>query len=187
MVIKRQTYIWIIVALLALNAGTIITMLYRSMQQTIVSEQVIADDARQGFQRNRRNMPRQNMRTMLSDLQLDDAQQEQFRNANVQFREKGRLISVRLNELRLAMLDNMALPNPDTNYLNQLSDSVGFLHSQLKKDTYRYYMDINNICNNEQRGKLKSFFENEFSFMPSGAMHQQGHRMGRKNNNRFNN
>ena len=56
------------------------------------------------------------------------------------------------------MLSEMAADNYDTIRLNTLSDSIGYLHADLKKVTYKYYLDIKNICDQQQQQKLEQLF-----------------------------
>ena len=57
----------------------------------------------------------------------------------------------------------MSASKSDTSKLNALSDSIGHLHSDLKKITFRYYLDIKNMCDPEQQQKLEQIFDQMFS------------------------
>ena len=53
--------------------------------------------------------------------------------------------SVTKNEKEIQMLKEMAGETSDNARLDALSDSIGILHAELKKLTYRYYMDFKKI------------------------------------------
>jgi len=57
----------------------------------------------------------------------------------------------------------MSAVKSDTSMLSALSDSIGYLHSDLKKLTYMYYLEIKGICDPEQQKKLEQLFGEAFS------------------------
>ena len=85
------------------------------------------------------------------------------------------------------MLTEMAKKNSDNNKLNMLSDSIGYLHSNLKKLTYRYYIDIKSICNQEQQKKLEQLFGEIFASEMHMGQNGKGNPNGRRYGRRFNN
>ncbi len=173
--IKRQTYIWIIAILAVFNLGTIAAILYHISNTTKENQATRAAFTTPG----RDGMPRVG-RMMMEKLNLDSGQIPQFTDINYQFRQEGADITRKLNHLRIALMEGMSAEKPDTLYLNMLSDSVGIMHAQLKKETYRYYLNLNKICNQQQKDSLKRYFEDEFSNSPQKRMHQKGKRMGRR-------
>jgi Spy/CpxP family protein refolding chaperone len=88
---------------------------------------------------------------------------EQFKLFNPSFRQNAGSINVGLIRLRNEMLEELAKPVSDSSYLKSLADSVGMLHSDLKKITSRYYLDIKNICTPEQQKQLELIFREVFS------------------------
>lgn len=68
-----------------------------------------------------------------------------------------------------------------------LSDSIGYLHSNLKKLTYRYYIDIKSICNQEQQKKLEQLFGEIFASDMHMGQNGKGNPNGRRYGRRFNN
>jgi hypothetical protein len=71
-----------------------------------------------------------------------------------------------------------------------LSDSIGMLHSELKKITYTYYLDFKRISTPEQQQKLKEIFwlifEGEIPAGPGRGMQgsgRHGMRYGQFQNN----
>jgi len=79
----------------------------------------------------------------------------------------------------------MSAREVDTTRLNQLCDSIGYLHAELKKATYGYYLNIKDMCNNSQQLKLEQLFNDMFSGDlqpgPHGKGGQTGRRYGRQN------
>ena len=86
------------------------------------------------------------------------------------------------------MLTEMSEKNCDTNKLNLLSDSIGYLHADLKKLTYKYYLDFKNICNEQQQEKLEQLFGEMFSSdVQMGQKWKEAVQHGRRFGRRFNN
>ena len=99
---------------------------------------------------------------------------------------EGRGYAPAVDEMGQQMLDEMVAENSDTLLLNMLSDSVGILHSQLKKFTYKYYLEMKNICSKDQQKQLEQIFNEMFTNdMPMGRSGQGGQRWrhGRGNRN----
>ena len=86
----------------------------------------------------------------------------------------------------------MSANNSDTAKLNLLSDSIGDMHASLKKLSYEYYLDIKNICDEDQKEKLEIVFSEMFSgdeIMAGQGRGKQGQGQGRGNQfgRKFNN
>ena len=110
-----------------------------------------------------------------------------FVEFNPAFRENVRNINMDLNLLRQKMLSEMAAENCDTIRLNTLSDSIGILHANLKKVTYKYYIDIKNICDQQQQEKLEQLFGGMFASDGRMGQYGKGGQQGRRRGRQFNN
>lgn len=109
-------------------------------------------------------------------LELTPMQMNQFRPVNDLFRDNARRINRGLVLQRQQMLNEMKKEQPDTIKLNSMADSIGTLHTDLKRWTYRYYRDINQICTEDQKEELNKIFEAFFI----NDLH-----MGNRGNGRF--
>lgn len=152
---KNRWMIWAIVVLVVMNLSTLATILYHQYHPEQVkkeNQQQLEADAEKFSGRYFRDK-----------LNLNGEQMKQFREINPAFRQQARSITLSLSGIRKQMLPEMAAPVSDTVRLNALSDSIGNLHRQLKRITYRYYIDLKNICNTEQQKQLKQLFEEMFT------------------------
>jgi hypothetical protein len=59
-----------------------------------------------------------------------------------------------LDQKRVAMIEELSKPNPDTLILNKLSDEFGTLHAQMKHETVKQLLRLRSICNPSQIEKL---------------------------------
>lgn len=156
---NRQTYmIWAIVVLAVMNLSTLATILYQNHKSNRIGNETAVKDSRQ-LETDAENFSGRYFRDKLN---LDDRQMEKFRDINPIFRRKAQAVTLELTDLRKKMLAEMAVVNSDTARLNALSDSIGHLHSTLKRLTYVYYIDIKEICNAKQQELLRELFNEMF-------------------------
>ena len=159
---------WAIVILAVMNISTIATVMYHKYQPekilTVTSQKQLEVDSEKFSGRYFRDK-----------LNLNIDQMVKFRTMNPVFRPQARDITMELAKKRKQMLVEMAASVSDTAKLNALSDSIGQLHSDLKKVTYKYYIEIKNICDTTQQRKLEELFNEMFTndsqlgFSPMGG------------------
>ena len=155
---KYSLMIWAIVILAVINISTLMTILYHKYQSD-TSETISASDPKQ----LEADSEKFSGRYFRDQLNLSIEQMDKFKQINPVFRPKARYITIELAEKRKQMLIEMSAAESDTARLNAISDSIGQLHSSLKKITYRYYLEIKNICNPEQQRKLEQIFGEMFT------------------------
>lgn len=155
---NKEWMVWAIISLAILNISTIITVVYQSNK----TKQIQALPPTDQIQTESTSL-QYSGRYFGDQLNLDEKQMNIYNEFNPDFRRQALDINVELNRKRNQMLTEMATKNYDTNYLNMLSDSIGFLHARLKKVTYRYYLDIKDICDQQQQEKLKILFNDMFT------------------------
>lgn len=156
--------IWIVVLLLIMNISAVFTMLYHKKQERRVETPFIAADPELA------ESMRYSGRWFRDELGLSGEQMREFSQFNPVFRQKLRSINIELNNVKMEMLNEMKAENSDKTRLDMLSDSIGALHSELKKVTYSYYLDFKKILNPEQQEKLDLIFAGMFrGEIPAGG------------------
>jgi Spy/CpxP family protein refolding chaperone len=176
---KRSIMVWAIVVLAVMNVTTLATLLYHQYRSGISVT---------GTKQLEANTEKFSGRYFRDQLHLSSDQVDKFREVNQGFRPQARAITMELAQKRNQMLVEMASVKSDTAKLNMLSDSIGYLHSRLKKLTYKYYLDIKDICNKEQQQKLEQLVREMFvndapmGFPGKGGMHGMGPGKGKKLN-----
>mgnify|MGYP001191837973 CR=1 FL=1 len=179
---KRERWLILIIALLALiNIATVATVIYNRNRSE--KEKATNNTARNQL----RGISFRNSGSYFRDeLGLSEEQMERFVQINPVFREQIWKINNDLIRLRQKMFAEMAAENPDIGKLDSFADSIGFMHSDLKKITYRYYLEISNICDAKQKEKLDEMFGaifiSERGMGQYGRGGQQGGRRGRQFN-----
>ena len=179
---KNSMMVWAIVVLAVMNISTILTVVYHKVQanQTKVAQSA---DSKQP----EADSEKFSGRYFRDQLNLSGDQMEKFKTINPAFRPRARNITIELASKRKEMLAEMAAIKSDTSRLNALSDSIGQLHSDLKKISYEYYLGIKSICDQEQQRKLEQIFSEMFgSDSPLGSSGKGGQN-GRQQGRRFSN
>ncbi len=150
--------VWAIAVLAIMNLATIGTIIfnrYRSPKKigiTVLPQK-----------RFDKNSIKYSGRFFREKLNFNQEQMKWFSEYNPVFRQGAQNINIELAKARFQMLEEMSKSESDTVKLNQLSDSIGVLHSSLKKLTFRYYLELKQICNQDQRVRLQLLFRDMFA------------------------
>lgn len=155
---KSRWMIWVIIILAVMNLTTILTLVFNKTQisnneVSAETDPALAESASMKY----------SGRYFRDELGLNNEQMNKFSEFNPAFRQEVKTINLKLSEKRNEMLIEMSANNCDTIKLNMLSDSIGNLHANLKKETYMYYLNFKNICNTLQQEKLKQLFNEMFT------------------------
>jgi hypothetical protein len=179
---RKRWMVWAIVVLAILNITTLITLVYHK-NQGIEREVVSTPDS----VKSETASVLYSGRYFREELNLSNEQMTRFSQFNPEFRQDARAINIKLAEKRHEMLIEMAEKSSDRNKLNLLSDSIGYLHAELKKVTFMYYLNFKSICNQEQQKKLEQLFGEVFNsdtqILQNGTGRQGGRRYGWRNRN----
>jgi hypothetical protein len=179
---RNNWMVWAIVALALLNITTLITVVYHK-NQIIEKEVVTTSDT----VKSESASVKYSGRYFRDELNLSNEQMSMFSHFNPEFRQEVREINLKLAEKRHAMLVEMAQKNSNKDRLNLLSDSIGYLHANLKKVTYMYYLNFKSICSQDQQKKLEQLFGEMFNsdiqMGQNGRGGQGGRRYGWRNKN----
>jgi hypothetical protein len=179
---RKRWMVWAIVVLAIMNITTLITILYQKNQSEDTKFVTVPDQVQ-----SESSSIQYSGRYFRDQLNLSRDQMNRFVQFNPVFRQQARSINIDLDRIRHQMLTEMAKKNSDNNKLNMLSDSIGYLHSNLKKLTYKYYLDIKNFCNQEQQKNLEQLFNEMFTNDIQMGQHGMGGPNGRRYGRRFNN
>jgi hypothetical protein len=174
--------IWSIVVLAVLNISTLGTIMFHKYQSDKTETSSISDK-----KRIEADSEKYSGRYFRDQLNLSREQMDKFIRINPVFRRQAHEITVELALKRKLMLVEMSAVQSDTLRLDLLSDSIGQLHSNLKKVTYRYYLDIKTICDPEQQRKLEQIFGEIFTNDSPMGHPGIGGSKGRQQGKRFNN
>ncbi|HBB90231.1 MAG: hypothetical protein A2X22_13950 [Bacteroidetes bacterium GWF2_49_14] len=101
----------------------------------------------------------QRVKYMAEQLGLSSDQQDSFRNATWEYGRKAQGISQKMSRLRDLLLIEMDKDTPDTTRLSQLSEQIGFQHTNLKKLSVDHYLVLKSFCMDDQKKELFEMFE----------------------------
>jgi Spy/CpxP family protein refolding chaperone len=179
---KNKLALWVLLVLAVMILTALITIIYQRYHDS--GSVMVEDTDRTGSEIA---SMRFSGRYFQDELDLTREQMLRFRDFNPLFRQQVRGINLRLSQLRQEMLREMSAGVSDTNRLNMLSDSIGALHSHLKKLTYRYYMDFKEMVDKSQQEKLKQLFNEMFATDTQPGRYGQRGQYGRGRGRQFNN
>lgn len=148
---KVKWMVWAIVVLFLMNAATLGTILYHNYKQETPADSVTYTASYAGNALNGR--------FFRQTLGFTNDQMDVFRNANEQFRPRTAALTLSIDSLKAEMFKEMKKANPDTLRLNTLSNDIGNLHSELKRETYQFFLRIRIVCTQEQASQLEKVFE----------------------------
>ncbi len=167
---KNRWMAWAIVILAVMNITTFLTIIYE--RNKVDNEEVVSEPNQ--VQSENSSMAYSG-RYFRDQLNLSRDQMNRFIEFNPNFRQRIWSINLDMDRLRHQMVIELAKQNCDTGKLNILSDSIGALHANLKKVTCKFYLDIKNICNQQQQEKLEQIFDEMFaSNVPMGQNGMRG-------------
>jgi len=171
---NKSWMVWAIIILAALNITTIISVVHGRRSEK--KENTILTDNHETEENSSVNY---NGRYFREKLKLTQDQMDSFTKFNPEFRQQVRKIDIELDRQRHIMLMEMASENCDTIKLNLTSDSIGLSHADLKKVTYRFYLNMKNICTKEQQLKLEEIFNGIFTSGVGTGRYGRGAQEGR--------
>lgn len=174
--VKRNTYrllIWAIVILLATNLSMGISFLYHKQQDKNFIEQLEETSIQVPSERR--------TRFFRDQLNLDREQVEIFRELNREFNRTAWQITHQLEALRVEMVRELGKENPRQKMLDSISENIGELHTKLKKETIDYYLEMKEVCNEDQQIKLNEIFISMLKKNEDVSLPEYGRRNMRNN------
>lgn len=164
-----------IIILVLLNISTIATVIYTRNSQTGSSAQQSEDQSPSQI-----TSAKYSGKYFRDQLGFNKKQMAKFREINPAFRKDVMDINRRLDSLRGGMLNEMACDSCRCPRLDMIADSIGSLHATLKKATYKYYIDLKNICDQQQQVKLEKIFNEMFVGDFRQGRNGKGNQCGRR-------
>jgi len=177
---KYRILIWLIIILLVVNISAITTIFLGPGLRD-------KKDARLFHRRTEMRMHHDG-RFFEKSLNLSEEQHLQFKASRHKFFTEAKKIADQMHNKRVEFIDELSSVKPDTIKLQELANEIGMLHSKLKYQTYKHYLEMKNICTKEQEEKLtrifKSMLYDEDSFISPPGRHDKrdkgpGHSQGR--------
>lgn len=163
---KYRILVWVIVILVATNLSMGLSFLYHKQQDKKLAEQIEQEAIELPALRRTRFFREQ--------LNLQPQQMEIFRELNRNFNRAAWQINHQLESLRIEMVRELGLKNPDVQKLASISEEIGKLHTQLKNETIDYYLAMKKACTEEQQEKLNEIFISVLQKNEDVKLPQQG-------------
>lgn len=104
------------------------------------------------------NLQGENPQNLTANLNLDANQHNQFRDFRRAYNRQANRILRDMQQIRNQMADELGKTNPDVNQFDKLARQLGEQHYELKKLTFQFYSNMQQILNAEQQTILASQF-----------------------------
>ena len=147
---KKTLLISTIILLIVINVSALATIYYNSKIRT----KKLAEMNNLKEEIQIRGMHR----FIRDELKLSDEQFIQFKEVTITNMRKSHEIALELNKKRLDMINEIAKENPNPNTLDKIARDVGSLHYELKKTTISHFLELKEICNDDQLETLQKIF-----------------------------
>lgn len=138
---KYRILTWLVVILLATNISMGVSFIYHKQQDKKLLEQVNSEETEIEVPAQQRT------RFFREQLDLQPAQVKVFRELNRDFNRSAWQITNQLAGLRIQMIEELGKEIPDSLKLNSITEEIGILHTELKKETIGYYRKMEEECN----------------------------------------
>lgn len=173
---KKRLLIGTIIVLLIINISALSTMIYHNKLDHKRYEDVthVQDEIRERGMR----------RYLQQELNLSEEQLAEFHKINTKFSSNTREITYQLSTKRHDMMNEIAKLNPNLNKLDQIADDIGELHYDLKRETIHHFLELKDICNDEQQRTLQKMFLQMLSHQDRERMERGPHGKGRRERER---
>lgn len=139
-----------VILLLLLNITTVVTIFIHSRNEKKTEMVVSLSQEGAGCHLNGKYFKQ--------NLKFDEQQMDAFRSANREFQPLANNIVMEIDSVKTLIFKELKKEKPDTLVLNQLSEETGNLHTELKKETNRFYLKMKKVCNPEQLLQLEDVF-----------------------------
>lgn len=87
-------------------------------------------------------------------LKFDDAQMQKLQILNSEHRQRMREINDDLKELKDALFSKISEESLNTELIDSLTNSTGFLEKEKEMETFFHLRDIQSLCNEKQKERF---------------------------------
>jgi uncharacterized membrane protein len=147
---NTKILIGIIVLLILLNLTIVGTIIYKKNEVTNYrvqdNKEIVVPNNHLG-------------RFFREELNLSNKQHRAFQDIRNQYHQNSDSIIKKMEQNRNDIITELGKVKSDTIALNILSKDLGFLHTELKKLTIQYYLEMKEVCNEQQKVKLFQTFK----------------------------
>lgn len=147
---KKTLLIGVIIVLIVINLSALLTIYYRG--KILPQKQPEINNIKQEVQ------IRGMHRFIREELNLSDDQFKEFQEVSKSNMMKSQEISTKLNNKRLEMMNEIAKINPNPEVLDAIASDIGKLHYELKKATISHFLELKEICTEDQQENLQKMF-----------------------------
>ncbi|MCX6241534.1 MAG: hypothetical protein NTX43_07015 [Bacteroidetes bacterium] len=141
---KYRVVFWIMILMIVVNISAFTSFFfYYRANKTMVSDSASCSGT---------------CRFLNEQLALNPGQADKVSAVNKQFRERTQSVVADIKNTRTALLDELALNEPDTLKLNQYTEHIGELQKKLQRAAVLQFQQLKEICTPDQCLKLSAIY-----------------------------
>lgn len=148
---KKTLLVLLVIVLVVVNISALVTIIFSEKRDLPLNKPF---DNEISEEIESRGM----YRFIKDELKLTDEQFDQFRVIHKTSMLKSRKIAVELNNKRQNMMSEIAKENPNLEKLDTIAKEIGELHYNLKLNTINHFLELKDICNEEQQESIQILF-----------------------------
>ena len=164
---NKKVLMWVIIFLLVANLSALVTLII-----------IFKNNQTNRYPITKKFNSEFKGRSFIENMGLDDEQLHFFQEAKQKHIEEKRHISDEIIKNRLELIEEMSGDNPDLKKLDSLADVIGTLQSDIKKLSYRHFMELKSKCKPEQRDKLNDILDRMIEHEEQEKHGHHGHYKG---------
>ena len=143
---KKGIWPWLIIALLVLNLGAMVTIIFKMSPVSYEKNEVWSQRSKRSYTGRESGLTKH--------LDMSDIQRERFDSIRQVQRKKNAIFINEMEVLKKELIKELSSSNPDTVVLRKLSVRFGKKHSEQKYLTFKHFIDIKSICSEDQKNIL---------------------------------
>ncbi len=141
--LKKRLVFWGIILLVVMNLSSLATVWWQKHM-------------RPGPPPGGMDEPRRARHILKKELGLTDSQSKQFERIQHQHRRNSEEIHENMKNLKHDLFAQLAVDSIDEDKIEQLTLKIGQAQSELEVLTFRHFLELKNLCNDEQQKRLSS-------------------------------
>ncbi len=141
---KNKVLIWTSIVLLALNISTIGAIWIEKQMD------------KKTYKELRNPNPKD---ILISELNMNEAQMQSYRNSRKKHWQLVRLEKQSIHKAKQRIHDELFKSHPDTQYINQLIDTIGSLNASIERITYFHFLELKENMDSSQEVKFQHIMD----------------------------
>jgi Spy/CpxP family protein refolding chaperone len=164
--LKNRYVLWVLVILIVINISALVSFFL--FARTTQTESCCPVQGKQDH-------------SFSNELGLSAAQTARVSTINQNYKVTAGPIVASIKDTRGAILTELENETPDTNRLNDMTETLAGLQKQIQKENIKQYMELKKVCTREQAQRLSALYRDLYGcpMQSKGMQHQYRYGQGK--------